>query len=361
MKIFHRYILTLFSRFFLMILAALVALYALIDFLEKVDDFIEHGAEPIHYLLFPIYNLPLILSNTLPMAVLLAAFATIGSLSRTGQLTALSGGGISFGQLSRPMFFCALFLSGAAFLSNAWVMPLANRQANYLMETELRGVALERVQSKDLFLRDGNRILEIASVFPTKKEMTGISLLQFDEGFSLTERTEADRGYYVGNGRWRLQNSKTWTFSANNPQVLSYVQAKETIIDLGKPPEELVENWQNPEDMTLTELLNRADRFAAQGHDARPLRIEAQTRLARSVTPLIMVLLGIPFALQRGRQASFALGFIGSLVIFMVYFLLEATFTAFAHAAILSPWIATWAANLLLGLVGIWFFLRMQD
>ena len=32
-------------------------------------------------------------------------------------------------------------------------------------------------------------------------------------------------------------------------------------------------------------------------------------RLAKSASPLIMVLLGIPFALQRGRQASFSLGF----------------------------------------------------
>ena len=40
------------------------------------------------------------ISNTLPMALLLAAFATIGDLSRTNQLTALLGGGISIGQAS---------------------------------------------------------------------------------------------------------------------------------------------------------------------------------------------------------------------------------------------------------------------
>lgn len=361
MKIFHRYILVIFCRFFLMILAALVALYALIDFLEKVDDFIEHGAGLIHYLLFPIYNLPLMLSNTLPMAVLLAAFATIGSLSRTSQLTALYGGGINLGQLSRPMFFCALLLSVAAFLSNAWVMPLANRQANYLMETELRGSSPVRVVSSDLFLRDGDRILNIASVFPAKEELTGISLLHFDDNFALVKRTDARHGRYVGDGRWRLQNAQTWTFSEEDPQILSYVQTEELVVDLGKRPEELVEQWQNPEDMTLAELLNRAQRRAAQGHDVRPLHIETQTRLARSATPLIMVLLGIPFALQRGRQASFALGFIGSLVIFMAYFVLEATFTAFAHAAILPVWVAAWAANLLLGLVGLWLFLKIHD
>jgi len=89
MTTLDRYISTLFLRNLAFTLLALVSLYALIEFIEKVDDFIENQAALINYLLFPIYNLPLMISNTLPMAVLLGAFATIGDLSRTNQLTAV--------------------------------------------------------------------------------------------------------------------------------------------------------------------------------------------------------------------------------------------------------------------------------
>jgi len=73
-----------------------------------------------------------------------------------------------------------------------------------------------------------------------------------------------------------------------------------------------------------------------------------------------MVLLGIPFALQRGRNASFSLGIIISLIIFVVYFLLYAVFAVFGAIAVLPPLIAAWAANILMALVGTWFFLRAQ-
>ena len=358
MKILDRFIVALFGKFFLTILAALIALYALIDFVEKVDDFIEHSAGLEHYLLFPIFNLPLMLSNTLPMAILLGAFATIGSLSRTSQLTAISGSGISFGQISRPLFLCGALLSTAVFLSNTRLMPLANREANYLLDSQREPSS---TGSRDLFLRDGQMILEIGGVFLTRAEITGITLLEFNDEFALLKRIEAGRGHYRQDGRWMLEDVQVWTFSEEDRQVLSFVRRPEQLVALGKSPDELIEQWQNPADMTLAELLRRADQFAAQGHDARPLRIEIQTRLAKSVTPMIMVLLGIPFALQRGRQASFALSFITSLVIFMVYFLLQAIMAAFAHAGILSPGVAAWSTNLLLGLLGSWLFLRMQN
>ena len=361
MNLLNRYIISIFTRFFLVILVALIALYGLIDFLEKVDDFIEHGARLSHYLLFPLYNLPLILSNTLPMAILLAAFATIGSLSKTSQLTALSGGGISFAQISRPMFLCGLGLSLLAFLSNAWLLPLANREAHYLVTTELEGAKTLETDREDIYLRGDDFLLNVDNAFLDRGEISGISLLLFDTDFQLLERYEAARGHYLDDGKWELQDVHQWKFEPETRQVTSYDKHKAMIASLKKTPQELVEFWQNPEEMTLTELFGQIDRNTREGHPAEIYRIEAQVRLAKSATPLVMVLLGIPFALQRGRQANFSLGFIISLLIFMGYFLLHATFTAFAHATILPPWIAAWSANILLALLGTWFFLRMQN
>jgi lipopolysaccharide export system permease protein len=355
------YIASIFLRFFLIILAALVSLYALVDFLEKVDDFIEHGATFAHYLFYPLYNLPLILSNTLPMAILLGAFATIGALSRTSQLTALFGSGVSFNQISRPLFLCGMVLCLLVFLGNAWVLPLANREAHYLIKTEIKGSETVKIKSENLYLRDDNMILGIAYSFPHKSEIAGVSLLTFDENFQLSKRLEADRGYYQKDGHWKLKNVKTWDFSPDTREISSYAKYDKQLVNLHREPDSLLHLWQNPEDMTLPELAHNIGKFRSEGQDSRQHQIELQVRLAKSATPLVMVLLGIPFAMQRGRQANFSVGFITSLIIFIVYFLLQATFTAFASAAILSPLVAAWAANVLLALAGIWLFLRVQS
>lgn len=361
MRTLDQYIGSMFIRFFLMVLAALISLYGLIDFLEKVDDFIEHGARAIHYVLFPLYNLPLILSNTLPMAILLGTFATIGALSRTSQLTALSANGVSILQISRPLFVCGLFLSCVAFFSNAWLLPLANSEANYLIKTELKGSDPLLIKRENLYLRDADNVLKLAYVFPEKGEVFGLSLFKFDHDFAIDQRIEALSGSYRSNGRWMLKDVKIWDFAGVPRQVAAYQQKQELLINLRKDPESLIKGWQNPEDMTLPELSRQISALTKEGHDANAYQVEMHLRLAKSASPLIMVLLGIPFALQRGRKASFSLGFISSLVIFMGYFLLQATFTAFASAAILPPWIAAWSANILLALIGSWLFLRMQN
>lgn len=361
MKTLNLYIASIFARFFLTILAALVSLYALVDFLEKVDNFIEHEASLIHYLLFPLYNLPLILSNTLPMAVLLAAFATIGSLSRTSQLTALFGSGVSFGQVSRPLFWCGVVVCGLVFVGNAWILPLANREAHYLVETDLKGSDTVRARHDNLYLRIDNKILGIDSFFPHKQEIAGVSLLTFDEDFQLQQRLEAERGYFEAEGVWRLQNVQHWDLSGKAQEISSYASHPQQRVDLHRGPENLLLLWQKPAEMTLFELVRHINRLRSEGRDPTPHQVEFQLRLAKSATPLVMVLLGIPFALQRGRQASVAVGFITSLIIFVVYFLLQATFTAFGSAAILSPLVAAWAANLLLALAGTWLFFRLQN
>jgi lipopolysaccharide export system permease protein len=84
-------------------------------------------------------------------------------------------------------------------------------------------------------------------------------------------------------------------------------------------------------------------------------------RFAKAAIPIIMVLIGIPFALQRGRNASFSLGIVISLIIFVAYFILYAVFAVFGAIAVLPPLIAAWAANILMALIGAWFFLRMQS
>jgi len=77
--------------------------------------------------------------------------------------------------------------------------------------------------------------------------------------------------------------------------------------------------------------------------------------------PLVVILLGVPFALQRGRQATLGIGVALSLGVFMTYILLQAIGTALGTAGLLPLPLAAWAANLLLLLVGGWLFLTLDS
>jgi len=362
MTTLDRYISTLFLKNLAFILLALVSLYAVIEFIEKVDDFIENQAALVNYFLFPLYNLPLMISNTLPMAVLLGTFATIGDLSRTNQLTALLGGGISISRISRSMILAGFLLCGVLLLCNLWLTPLGIQETEFIKNVEVANKSGEIAkESKDLFFKSGDGIVHINRSFPQRGALFGVTIITFNDRFNPVERLQAVSGHYQGSGVWSLNRVKIWQFSPKEKTILGYEEHKEWLLDLGKDPTEVTQLWNNPEEMTQFELYKLIATLKADGYDPRTYQLESQLRLSKAFIPLIMVLLGMPFALQRGRQPSFAVGIVVSLAVFIVYFVLYAIFAALGGSSILSPAVAAWSANILMALTATWLFLKAQD
>jgi len=361
MPILDRYILSAFLRNLALVLLTLVTLYSLIEFLEKVDDFIEFRAEFKNYLTYPFFHLPVMLANSLPMAVLLATFATIGGFSRSKQLTAMLSGGVSFIRVSRPLFISSVILAVIMLFANLWLVPWSASESHYILRTEIKGKSTQAVSSKELYFRDGNQILSINQAFPAKGLLLGLVVVEFNDNFMPVKRIQAERAQYLEKGQWRLQNAVIWKFSPETKAVASFQQQAELLLDLKRQPSEAVRLWSRPEDLPIGKLIDFTEKLESEGYDAKPYQVEINVRFAKAAIPIIMVLVGIPFSLQRGRNTSFSLGIVISLVIFVIYFILYATFNVFGAIDVLPPLIAAWAANILMALIGTWFFLRINS
>lgn len=361
MRTLDRYLTRLYMHNLAVILAVLVGLYGLIEFLERVDDFIELGAEFSHYLRFPLYKLPLMTSQALPMAMLLAAFASIGHLSRTQQITALRSGGISLWQTTRPLFAVGMVFSVIMLIGNCWVVPWSIREARYVLDTEIRKKKADIEVTKDLYVRDGRWILSVDNAYPQRGEIHGVMLLEFDRHFNLATRLDADSALFEGGNQWRLRAITERRFDENGRQLVSFAKHAELQTDLGRGPQELTDIWAEPSELSFPDLANIADRLQREGQDPRRYLSELHFRSAQGVMPLIVILLGVPFALQRGRQATLGVGVALSLAVFIVYLLLQAVGMALGSAGLLPLPVAAWAANVLLVLVGAWLFLTLEN
>ena len=94
MKRLDIYIINQFLRNIATIMAALIAIYLLIDFVEKYDNFAEKG-KPIGLVLkFFLLNIPFILDQMGPVCILLAGVITLGILNHSNELIALKASGI---------------------------------------------------------------------------------------------------------------------------------------------------------------------------------------------------------------------------------------------------------------------------
>ena len=361
MRTLDRYVATLFLRNLALILAVLISLYGLIEFVEKVDDFIENQAALLHYLRYPFYHLPFMLGQSLPMGTLLAAFVTIGELSRSSQITALRSCGIGLGQLTRPLFACGGLLCVFTLLSNAWLAPWSARESRYILATELKGKTATAQTTQNLYFRDSRRIIGAAQSFPDRGELRGLTLMEFDDRFHLTRRVEATTARYWKDTDWVLTDAIERRFDPATQSLAGFMNHRQISMNLGRKPEEMIDLWYKPEEMSLPELLRLDEKLQVQGGDPLPYRAEWQRRLASSLTPLLMVLTGIPFALHRGRKASVGLGVGVSLAAFAGYFACQAISMALGMADMLPLPLAVWTANALLLLIGSWLFLTLDN
>ena len=133
MKLLNRYILATFVRVLLLALGAFVGIYLLIDFFEKINDFINHNAPLSLYLLYFLNKIPQVATQIIPIAILMATFMTLGGLSRTNELTAMRSCGISLWRAATPLLASALLLSLTVLAVNEYIVPVTAKKANDIL------------------------------------------------------------------------------------------------------------------------------------------------------------------------------------------------------------------------------------
>src|SRR5665648_1113377 len=85
----NRYILTQFFKIFCTVAAGFVAIYILIDFFERIDNFMSAGKPMSLVFKFYLLKIPFILDQLGPVLILLSGVITIGLLNHQHELTAL--------------------------------------------------------------------------------------------------------------------------------------------------------------------------------------------------------------------------------------------------------------------------------
>ena len=108
-----RYVAREFTRYFVLILAALVTVYVLGLLIDVIADAFQNrikGKLVFQYLAF---EQPQILFYMLPLATLMATLVTFAIFTKTSELTAAKAGGMSLYRLSVPVTLVGLLMSGA--------------------------------------------------------------------------------------------------------------------------------------------------------------------------------------------------------------------------------------------------------
>jgi lipopolysaccharide export system permease protein len=133
MKILRRYLLRQHALPFVFALTALTSFELLRQIARKLGDLIGKGLPWTVIVEFFLLTIPFLIAITLSMAVLVAVLYTMSRMTGDRELTAIRAGGVSLGQLLRPLLAAATVVALVSFLFGDQVLPRTNHRLRTLM------------------------------------------------------------------------------------------------------------------------------------------------------------------------------------------------------------------------------------
>ncbi len=358
--VLYRYIAREYLKVFLLCLSGLIFIYLVVLFFQKIDTFIKYQAQFLLIFEYLLYKIPeVIFQWTLPYAVLLSTLLTLGTFSRHSEIIAMKAGGVSLYRITVPLFIIVLLISFLCFLGNEYLVPLTNQKTRHLLSVKVRKEEqTSYFKNYKIWYRGKHGIYNIQLLDAKEKKLKGVTLYQLDGQFRCIRRIDAREARWA-DGKWELYQGAIREFKEGIAiQTISFTQQE---FDLQEGWEAFQKTERKAEEMSYTELRNYIQRIQASGYDTTRYLTDLYSKLSYPFLNLIMVLIGIPFALKTGRSGGIALSIGISVIIGFLYGMIFYVFVSFGRSGVLPPILSAWTPTVLFGLTGIFTLMNIRQ
>lgn len=208
MKRLHWYIIKSFiGPFFVTLVISLFVL--LMQFLwVYLDELVGKGLEFSIILEFIVYTMAMLMTNALPLAMLLASIMTFGDLGENNELLAMKAAGISLYRIMKPVVILTIFLSIGSFYFYNQVIPVSYKKLIALMSS-IRQLRPEIIVKEGVFSNEidnfsikvgrkssnGNMLYDIM-IYDHREDKGNVTVTVADSG---TMKITKDKKYMILN------------------------------------------------------------------------------------------------------------------------------------------------------------------
>jgi LPS export ABC transporter permease LptG/LPS export ABC transporter permease LptF len=310
------------------------------------------------------FTIPVALTYTIPMGVLVGILIGLSRLAADSEITAMRASGLSVWSFLRV---CSIFVVVAwifALINSVYIAPKSLASLDDLQNRLKSSQASFEVQPRVFYEGFPKIVLYVQDV----KAMAGGAIWK---GVFLADLTDpsapritlAREGLLVSQGAemldLHLTDGSTHEFDPKNPDQYQISTFQTTDIPLAVPA---AQNPQPTEPASLSEMSIRHLLATANTADANTRRwtlIEFHRRFALPTACLVLALVGIPLGLssKKGGKSS---GFVLTILLVFLYYSVSLIGVSLARQGRLSPMAGVWLADLFF-LVGGAFLLWRSE
>lgn len=358
MPILDRYIAKTWLRLLLLCLCGFVGLYLVIDMIEKIPRFLRAGGSPVDILQYFIWKIPEMVSRTAMFSILMATLLTLGVLSRDSEIIAMRSCGISLLKISFPMLALGLVASFLLLLNSELFLPYTYGRTEQIDRVKIKkkgdNLTFKR---NNIWFRSQSQILQAHLFEPKTRTLSGVVVWNVDEFMNPVSRIDAETAVFRED-HWIFNSVVQKTFltpAGFDSKVTPLMES-----DLNLKIEDLQVLDRDADNMSIRVLKDYAENLKRGGYQAHRYFTLMHTKIAAPFAALIMVVLGIPFALRNSRSGGISRGISASIGISFAYFVVNAVLLSYGRSGVLPPVIAAWGANTVFMAGGVWMSMSVK-
>jgi len=353
-RILDRLIVGTFMKLFVLVLVASPPLFVIGDIAENLDLYIDRGLGRAEVAQAYIYQLPLFVQWSFPVAALLATVFTVHSMTTHREIVAAKAGGISFHRLVMPLWFVGVLLTGVA-LGLSEVVPRANRISAQILRAEAPG----RAWRSDFVYRAADGLTwQVERLTAADGRVTGIIIERGPDHEDGPLHVVASGARYDDSDGWTL--AQGFLRSLPTDSTITTIEFDRMVIPgLTAKPEELLEVPPEPDEMTYAEIDRFADIIQRTGGNALELLVKREQKISIPFATLVIILFGAPLATSNKRGGA-AYGIALSLATVLVFTMMMRVTGALGEAGAIGPMMAAWLPNGLFAAAGLAFLARVR-
>jgi len=358
MRLIDKYILRSFLAPLFYCLFIFIFTYIIIDLFGHLDELIKEHIGMRLILIYYLAYIPSIVTQIMPIAILIATMYTLGGFARGNEITALRAGGISLWNILKPFIITGLLVSSFILVVNDTLVPRSTRLYLKIKEEKIEKKKKDPLKTKiikDVALYGtGNKIIYARSYDPKINTLKDIIIHQQDKRQDITAKIIAKEARWTNNS-WKAFNVTTYNIDADGQISGKPIFRHRAVLPIKEGPYEFQTQIYKTEVLTLSELRNYIRRLSGtSGLVIENLLVEAYNRVSYPFANIIAVLIGAAFCLRTKRNSRM-LGIGLGLLIGLFFYGAFAVSTALGKGGILPPLIASWLSNILFGILGIYF------
>lgn len=353
-----RYIIKKFLVTFFYSLLLLLLVVIVIDFSEKIDDFIQNDLSFFTIMSeYYLHFLPYFANLFSPLFIFISVVFFTSRLADNSEIIAIFNSGMSFKRFLRPFIISAVFLSVLSFILGSYVIPISNKyridfKNKYLKSQKQilrKNIHLQKTENHYYYLEGYNNKRNIGYKFSAENFENGKLINKLRANYIQWDKETK---------RWTLNKYEIRTFHKDGETLKIGEKTDTTLMFF---PSDFIVQINLAETMNLNELnKNIESETVKSSGKAKFYKIEKHKRIAFPFAIIILTIIAVSLSSKKKKSGIGTNMGLGLLISFsyILFFQFSSTLSINGN---LEPWIAVWIPNILYVFLGILLLRKTQN